>query len=47
MFPIVCFLTQQILKIVGSQIEIKKIFSLVGISPTLENVTYNQKTWRN
>ncbi len=30
MFPIVDFLAHQILGIIGSQIEIEKVFSLVG-----------------
>jgi hypothetical protein len=35
MFPIVGFLAQQILGIVGSQIETKMIFTLVGIFTNL------------
>ncbi len=36
MFPIVGFLARQILGIVGSQIEIERIFSLVGILTNLK-----------
>ncbi len=35
MFPIVGFLAQQILRIVGSQIETERIFSLAGIFTNL------------
>jgi hypothetical protein len=43
MFPIVSFLVRQILGIVGSQIEIERIFLKLTYSPTLEDVFYNKK----
>jgi ABC-type dipeptide/oligopeptide/nickel transport system permease component len=36
MFPVVGFFAQQILGIVGSQIEIERIFSLAGIFTNLK-----------
>jgi hypothetical protein len=36
MFPIVGFLVRQILSIISSQIEIEKIFSLIGILTNLK-----------
>jgi hypothetical protein len=57
MFPIVGFLAQQILGIVGSQIETKRIFSLVGILTNLrrchlqlenyEKLIFVSKKWPN
>ncbi len=41
MFPIVGFLAQQIFKIIGSQIKIERIFSLVGILTNLKNGIYS------
>jgi len=43
----VAFLTKQIITIVGSQIEMEKVFSLVGgIDSFCSNVTCKWKTWR-
>jgi hypothetical protein len=57
MFPIVGFFAQQILGIVGSQIEIERIFSLVGILTNLrrcrlqlenlEKLFFVSKNWPN
>ncbi len=57
MFPTVGFLAQQILGIVGSQIETKRIFSLVGIftnlrryhlqTENLEKLIFVSKNWPN
>jgi hypothetical protein len=41
MFPIVGFLAWQILRIIGSQIETERIFSLVGILINLKNGFYS------
>jgi hypothetical protein len=57
MFPIVGFLVRQILGILGSQIEIERIFSLVGILTNLrrchlqsknqEKLNFYSKKWPN
>jgi hypothetical protein len=43
MFPTVGFCARQILKIVGPQIEIKIIFSLVEFLLVLGDAVYNKK----
>jgi hypothetical protein len=43
MFSTICFLAQKILKIVGSQIEIEKIFSLPGILTNLRKCRLQSK----
>jgi hypothetical protein len=57
MFPIVGFLAWQILGVVGSQIEIKSIFSLVGVlinfkrchlqTENLKKLIFANKNWLN
>ncbi len=57
MFPIVDFLAHQILGIIGSQIEIEKVLSLVGIitnlrrcclkSKKLKKLIFVSKNWLN
>jgi hypothetical protein len=57
MFPTIGFLTQQILGIIGSQVEIERIFSLVRIFTTfrkchlqienLEKLIFVNKNWLN
>jgi hypothetical protein len=48
MFLTVGFCARQILEIVGSQIEMERIFSLAGIlTNLLGDVVYNQKIWTN
>jgi hypothetical protein len=57
MFPTIGFLAGQILGVVGSQIETKRIFSLVGIrtnlrrcrwqTKNLEKLTFVNKNWPN
>jgi hypothetical protein len=42
MFPTFCLCLRQILGIVGSQIETKRMFSLVGILINLRRCHYNQ-----
>jgi len=47
LFPIIVFLAPQILGIVGSQIDIKRIFSLVGILTNLRRLIFVSKNWPN
>jgi hypothetical protein len=48
MFPRVGFYVRQILEIIGSQIEMERIFSLPRIlTNLLGDVVYNQKNWTN
>jgi hypothetical protein len=48
MFLTVGFCAREILEIVGSQIEMERIFSLAGIlTNLLGDVVYNQKIWTN
>jgi hypothetical protein len=48
MFPTIGFCAIQILEIVGFQIEIERMFSLVEIlANLLGDVVYNQKIWTN
>jgi len=47
MFPTIGFCARQILRIVGSQIKIERIFSLVQILINLRRCCCNQKNWIN